>query len=133
MPVNQFRPNLQHLGQFNSQGMGGGAGAEAGMLRANQEADQESQRPLMHNGKKVRNPRTIYTAQQIQELEVRFQEAQYLALPERADLATKLGLTQTQVKIWFQNRRSKYKKQAKGEHVPEAAVGPPHQPQLPPE
>ena len=62
---------------------------------------------------KVRNPRTIYSSGQIQQLELRFQRTQYLALPERAELASALGLTQTQVKIWFQNRRSKYKKQAK--------------------
>merc|ERR1719369_1044357 len=69
--------------------------------------------PRMHNGKKVRCARTIYSAPQIQQLEARFQRTQYLALPERAELATMLGLTQTQVKIWFQNRRSKYKKTAK--------------------
>ena len=74
----------------------------------------ESEKPRMHNGKKVRNPRTIYSSAQIQQLEMRFQRTQYLALPERAEIAQSLGLTQTQVKIWFQNRRSKYKKQAKG-------------------
>ncbi|KIH60432.1 homeobox domain protein [Ancylostoma duodenale] len=40
----------------------------------------------------------------------RFTKTQYLALPDRASLAAELGLTQTQVKIWFQNRRSKQKK-----------------------
>ena len=77
-------------------------------------AAAEPEKPRMHNGKKVRNPRTIYSSGQIQQLEIRFQRTQYLALPERAELAAALGLTQTQVKIWFQNRRSKYKKQAKG-------------------
>ncbi|XP_037111976.1 homeobox protein Dlx4b-like [Syngnathus acus] len=65
---------------------------------------------LNGSGKKIRKPRTIYSSLQLQALNQRFQQTQYLALPERADLAAKLGLTQTQVKIWFQNKRSKYKK-----------------------
>lgn len=63
--------------------------------------------------KKARKPRTIYTSLQLQQLNSYFQKTQYLSLPERADLAVNLGLTQTQVKIWFQNRRSKMKKMLK--------------------
>uniref|UniRef100_A0A1I8EG20 Homeobox domain-containing protein n=1 Tax=Wuchereria bancrofti TaxID=6293 RepID=A0A1I8EG20_WUCBA len=50
-------------------------------------------------GKRVRKPRTIYTSLQLQELQKRFHKTQYLALPERAELASRLGLTQTQVCI----------------------------------
>ncbi|CAF0772071.1 unnamed protein product [Adineta steineri] len=68
---------------------------------------------LTIKGKKIRKPRTIYSSMQLQVLNKRFQRTQYLALPERAELAASLGLTQTQVKIWFQNKRSKQKKVVK--------------------
>ncbi|CAG0883007.1 unnamed protein product [Cyprideis torosa] len=50
-------------------------------------------------GKKMRKPRTIYSSLQLQQLNRRFQRTQYLALPERAELAASLGLTQTQVTL----------------------------------
>lgn len=47
--------------------------------------------------KKIRKPRTIYNPLQLQALNKRFHRTQYLALPERAELAAMLALTQTQV------------------------------------
>ena len=47
--------------------------------------------------KKMRKPRTIYSSVQLQQLNRRFSRTQYLNLPERAELAALLGLTQTQV------------------------------------
>jgi len=49
--------------------------------------------------KKTRKPRTIYTSYQLQQLVKRFHRTQYLALPERAELAASLGVTQTQVNL----------------------------------
>lgn len=58
----------------------------------------ESSLRVNGKGKKMRKPRTIYSSLQLQQLNRRFQRTQYLALPERAELAASLGLTQTQVR-----------------------------------
>lgn len=60
---------------------------------------EESGLRVNGKGKKMRKPRTIYSSLQLQQLNRRFQRTQYLALPERAELAASLGLTQTQVSV----------------------------------
>ncbi|XP_061601028.1 NK3 homeobox 3 isoform X2 [Cololabis saira] len=54
--------------------------------------------------------RAAFSHAQVHELERRFSGQRYLSGPERADLAGALKLTETQVKIWFQNRRYKTKR-----------------------
>ncbi|XP_030762495.1 homeobox protein not2-like [Sitophilus oryzae] len=58
-------------------------------------------------GKRVR---TIFTPEQLERLEAEFEKQQYMVGPERLYLAHTLQLTEAQVKVWFQNRRIKWRK-----------------------
>ncbi|XP_023216537.1 homeobox protein ceh-30-like [Centruroides sculpturatus] len=62
--------------------------------------------------KKPRKARTAFTDHQLKTLEKSFERQKYLSVQDRMELAAKLNLTDTQVKTWYQNRRTKWKRQA---------------------
>lgn len=64
-----------------------------------------------------RRTRTAFSYDQLAALEGKFRLTRYLSVCERLSLALALGLTETQVKIWFQNRRTKWKKQNAGHDI----------------
>ena len=60
-----------------------------------------------------KRPRTAFTKEQLRRLQSEFRGNRYLTERRRADLAKDLDLGENQIKIWFQNRRAKIKKNDK--------------------
>lgn len=63
------------------------------------------------SSKKPRKARTAFTDHQLNMLEKSFERQKYLSVQDRMELAARLNLSDTQVKTWYQNRRTKWKRQ----------------------
>nr|CAD37942.1 homeobox protein HOXb1 [Suberites domuncula] len=92
---------------------------DAGREGSPEGSDSDTERPSSQGSNsssspsktKKRRPRALFSHAQVFELERRFAVQKYLTAHEREQLASMLHLTETQVKIWFQNRRYKNKRQ----------------------
>ncbi|XP_032682456.1 homeobox protein MSH-D-like isoform X2 [Odontomachus brunneus] len=76
-------------------------------------ADTDAQEKITGNisdDERKKRPRTAFTAAQIKSLETEFERNKYLSVAKRLQLSKTLKLTETQIKIWFQNRRTKWKR-----------------------
>ena len=65
---------------------------------------------LLHPFRKPKRIRTAFSPNQLLKLEKAFENNHYVVGAERKQLAQSLGLSETQVKVWFQNRRTKHKR-----------------------
>ncbi|KAI6185064.1 hypothetical protein M3Y97_00664700 [Aphelenchoides bicaudatus] len=61
--------------------------------------------------------RPTFTGHQIFMLEKKFEKTKYLAGSDRAQLAQELNMSESQVKVWFQNRRTKWRKKEAADHA----------------
>ncbi|XP_040291602.1 homeobox protein EMX2 [Bufo bufo] len=75
--------------------------------------DTSAESFLLHNAlaRKPKRIRTAFSPSQLLRLEHAFEKNHYVVGAERKQLAHSLSLTETQVKVWFQNRRTKFKRQ----------------------
>ncbi|XP_060643630.2 homeobox protein BarH-like 2 [Anolis sagrei] len=103
---------------------------QASETHGSSESETEQPTPRL---KKPRRSRTIFTELQLMGLEKKFQKQKYLSTPDRLDLAQSLGLTQLQVKTWYQNRRMKWKKMVLkgGQEAPTKPKGRPKKNSIP--
>ena len=72
---------------------------------------QRRRRPM-----RKKKQRPLFSPHQIQTMEKEFVKQRYVTEEKRAQLALEVDLTEAQVKTWFQNRRTKWKKEKKAEN-----------------
>ncbi|XP_009270538.1 PREDICTED: homeobox protein engrailed-1 [Aptenodytes forsteri] len=102
LPRPASEKHLRELGRFKA--------ADPGDLCCSQRGPRTRKLKKKKTEKEDKRPRTAFTAEQLQRLKAEFQANRYITEQRRQSLAQELSLNESQIKIWFQNKRAKIKK-----------------------
>ncbi|CAK9829947.1 Pituitary homeobox homolog Ptx1 [Anthophora retusa] len=98
-------------------GAGGGVVSPDGVVGVNNADDKDGKK-----NKRQRRQRTHFTSQQLQQLECYFTRNRYPDLPSREEISLCTKLAEPRVRVWFKNRRAKWRKQTRNANAAADAV-----------
>ncbi|KAE8600360.1 hypothetical protein XENTR_v10013208 [Xenopus tropicalis] len=115
-------PPVQHNPVQPANGKADIKAGDTGANQAAQHKEATNQQKVSPTPTSNRRKRTVYSPSDLAQLEQYFRANMYPDIHQREELAGQMGLPESRIQVWFQNRRSKAKRQGSRSTKP-AAMG----------